>query len=203
MPGSIKIDDGSGNYTILTNAGSLGSDKTITIPNTTGTMALTSDVPAGNPAFDVVDVWNLTADLSSPANPITSNLAQYTTGIATTIGTGMSVSSGIWTFPQTGIWKVTAQGLAKQLTNSVNAYIYIRGSNDNFSTNNILGLMYFNGPTTNIHTPGNVSVFVDIQDTTTDKVRFDWGGHSSGQFSLLAWSNIFSTGFQFERIADT
>jgi hypothetical protein len=43
MPGSIKIDDGSGNYTILTNGGSLGSDKTITIPNTTGTMALTSD----------------------------------------------------------------------------------------------------------------------------------------------------------------
>ena len=43
MPGEIKIDDGSGNYTILTNAGSLGSDKTITIPNNTGTLALTSD----------------------------------------------------------------------------------------------------------------------------------------------------------------
>jgi len=43
MPGQIKIDDGSGNYTVLTNGGSLGSDKTITIPNTTGTMALTSD----------------------------------------------------------------------------------------------------------------------------------------------------------------
>ena len=46
MPGSIKIDDGAGRYTILTNGGSLGSDKTITIPNTTGTMALTSDIPA-------------------------------------------------------------------------------------------------------------------------------------------------------------
>lgn len=40
MPGQIKIDDGSGNYTILTNGGSLGSDKTITIPNETGTVAL-------------------------------------------------------------------------------------------------------------------------------------------------------------------
>ena len=40
MPGSIKIDDGSGNYTILTNAGSLGSDKTITIPNLTGTVGI-------------------------------------------------------------------------------------------------------------------------------------------------------------------
>ena len=43
MPGQIKIDDGSGNYTVLTNGGSLGSDKTITLPNTTGTVALTSD----------------------------------------------------------------------------------------------------------------------------------------------------------------
>ena len=43
MPGQMKIDDGAGNYTVLTNGGSLGSDKTITIPNTTGTMALTSD----------------------------------------------------------------------------------------------------------------------------------------------------------------
>jgi len=42
MPGSIKIDDGSGNYTILTNAGSLGSDKTLTIPNETGTLNLQS-----------------------------------------------------------------------------------------------------------------------------------------------------------------
>jgi hypothetical protein len=42
MPGSIKIDDGSGNYTILTNAGSLGLDKTITIPNETGTLNLQS-----------------------------------------------------------------------------------------------------------------------------------------------------------------
>ena len=31
MPGSIKIDDGSGNYTILTSPTSLGSDKTFTL----------------------------------------------------------------------------------------------------------------------------------------------------------------------------
>jgi len=42
MPGQIKIDDGAGNYTILTNAGSLGSDKTITIPNETATLATTN-----------------------------------------------------------------------------------------------------------------------------------------------------------------
>ena len=47
MPGQIKIDDGSGNYTILTNAGSLGSDKTITIPNETATLATTTATNLG------------------------------------------------------------------------------------------------------------------------------------------------------------
>ena len=48
MPGSIKIDDGSGNYTILTNAGSLGSDKTITVPNETATLATTTATDLGH-----------------------------------------------------------------------------------------------------------------------------------------------------------
>jgi len=47
MPGEIKIDDGAGNYTILTNAGSLGSDKTITIPNETATLATTNATNLG------------------------------------------------------------------------------------------------------------------------------------------------------------
>ena len=51
MPGSIKIDDGSGNYTILTNAGSLGSDKTLTVPNSTGTLATTAATNLGGLVF--------------------------------------------------------------------------------------------------------------------------------------------------------
>ena len=66
MPGSIKIDDGSGNYTILTNAGSLGSDKTITIPNETGTLATTTT----SGIIQEADQWKLNADLTSSHNPI-------------------------------------------------------------------------------------------------------------------------------------
>ena len=61
MPGSIKIDDGSGNYTILTNAGSLGSDKTITIPNETATLATTTATDLGG----LVKLASATASSSS------------------------------------------------------------------------------------------------------------------------------------------
>lgn len=58
MPGSIKIDDGSGNYTILTNAGSLGSDKTITIPNETGTLATAISKTSYTPTFRNLTLGN-------------------------------------------------------------------------------------------------------------------------------------------------
>ena len=102
MPGSIKIDDGSGNYTILTNAGSLGSDKTITIPNETATLATTNGITEA-------DSWRLTTNFSGDATPIASNLERddyYGSGL---LGTGMTESSGVFTFPSTGIYLVVFQ----------------------------------------------------------------------------------------------
>ena len=84
MPGSIKIDDGSGNYTILTNAGSLGSDKTITVPNETGTMLTT-----GGAMFDI---WRQTTDTTGTAGDytLTSNWERVDDATIGFIGTGMS-----------------------------------------------------------------------------------------------------------------
>ena len=98
MPGQIKIDDGSGNYTILTNGGSLGSDKTITIPNTTGTMALTSDITSG---LSSAQQFRLTANVTSTGD-ITSNWAVPNTENQGNLGSLVSESSGIFSFSSTG-----------------------------------------------------------------------------------------------------
>ena len=63
MPGSIKIDDGSGNYTILTSPTSLGADKTITMTND---------------GIKEVDQWTLTAAVTSDA-VVSSNLSRLST----------------------------------------------------------------------------------------------------------------------------
>ena len=91
MPGSIKIDDGSGNYTILTSPTSLGSDKTITMTND---------------GIKVADQWRLTTNITNTNADITSNLERIDTAPQGVLGTGMSESSGIFTFPSTGIWQV-------------------------------------------------------------------------------------------------
>ena len=77
MPGQIKIDDGSGNYTILTNAGSLGSDKTITIPNETATLATTTATDLGGLVkLDSTTGTNV-SDLTVDTNIDNSLYSQY------------------------------------------------------------------------------------------------------------------------------
>ena len=131
MPGSIKIDDGSGNYTILTNGGSLGSDKTITIPNETGTLATTTT----SGIIQEADQWKLNTDLTSSHNPIAGTYFEREDRLSgmtgAYIGTGMSVNStGHWTFPSTGIWKIEFKG-ATYMTSYSGGYIYCYGTINN------------------------------------------------------------------------
>ena len=69
---------------------------TITVPGSTGTMALTSDISAGG--LTEADIWYLTANSASSADPISTNLARASQGEMGNLGTGMSVSSGIGHF---------------------------------------------------------------------------------------------------------
>jgi hypothetical protein len=202
MPGSIKIDDGSGNYTILTNAGSLGSDKTITIPNTTGTMALTSDISAGG--LSEADEWNLTANFTTAgSNDITSNLSRPTGTLQSYMGTGMTQSSGIFTFPSTGYWLVTASAYI-QATTSDGATLDIMSTNDNFTSEDLIATMViglFNSGNIDNST-GFCSTIIDVTDTSNHKVKFRAGSITSG--TVIAGSaNHSLTSFKFLKLGDT
>jgi len=54
-----------------------------------------------------VDMWRLISDFTQNADPITNNFERCDTDNFTKIGTGMSHSSGTFTFGTTGIYKVT------------------------------------------------------------------------------------------------
>ena len=66
------------------------------------------DVSALSAGLTEYDQWNLTSNITSNTDPITSGFARPTGTLQTKLGTGMSHSSGIWTFPATGIYKVEA-----------------------------------------------------------------------------------------------
>ena len=168
MPGQIKIDDGSGNYTILTNGGSLGSDKTITIPNTTGTMALTSDITSG---LSSAQQFRLTANVSSTGD-ITSNWAVPNTENQGNLGSLVSESSGIFSFSSTGFYYIRFD-VDHTVTVAANTFgiIEILLTDDN-STYTSAAFAYFGGQSDYDQGFGGISTIIDVTNTTNDKVKF-------------------------------
>src|SRR6056300_1552169 len=164
MPGQIKIDDGAGNYTILTNAGSLGSDKTITIPNETATLATTNGIT-------VADQWRLTANITNTTGDITTNLERIDNTISGIIGSGVTESSGIFSFPSTGIWYINLSGSLTS-TNVGDNNFYLKGTDDNFSTE--FDLIRLDGDNSNASSANWVSsgnTIIDVTDTANIKVK--------------------------------
>jgi len=192
MPGSIKIDDGSGNYTILTNAGSLGSDKTITIPNETATLATTTATE--------IDVWALTANIAGTNADITSNLARATGTNIANKGTGMTESSGIFTFPSTGYWQVTAKGYV-QVLDDTSAVIAIKTTDNNSTYTNVSYTGAGHRSTAEAHHNIETSIILEIDDTSNDKVKFATISFESDS-TLQGDATGLDTRFTFVKLGD-
>ena len=195
MPGQIKIDDGAGNYTILTNAGSLGSDKTITIPNETATLATTNGIT-------VADQWRLTANITNTTGDITTNLERIDNTISGIIGSGVTESSGIFSFPSTGIWYINVSA-SQTSTNVGDNNFYLKGTDDNFSTE--FDLIRLDGDNSNGSSANWVSsgnTIIDVTDTANIKVKMYINQTSTG--ALLMGSTDFNrTSITFIRLGDT
>jgi hypothetical protein len=61
-----------------------------------------AEVPAGG--ITEADQWRLTTHFTGDANPIASNLERVDSDGFSLLGTGMTQSSGIFSFPSTGYW---------------------------------------------------------------------------------------------------
>ena len=117
------IQDGGGNA-IITSDGS-------------GTF--TSNLP--NTGITMLDQWRLTSALSLSGNSttaITANLERNDTSGFAQIGTGMTESSGVFTFPSTGIYEIYAFGNFYGGLDITFCRVEIRTSSDNFSSDDTL-----------------------------------------------------------------
>jgi len=176
MPGQIKIDDGAGNYTILTNAGSLGSDKTITIPNETATLATTNGITE-------YDQWQLVDSTSAGTNgDLSGTWSRFDHPGATYIGTGMSVSSGVFTFPSTGKWEVSFTGRIANTDADDQTNILTKFTSDNSTYSNVAIVGEGSGAAAASRGTGTSFVLLDITDTSNCKVKFEVASSSANSF---------------------
>jgi len=142
------------------------------------------------------DQFRLTANVTSDAD-ITANLERVDTGGFGKIGTGMSQSSGIFTFPSTGIYLILVQSYI-QAGSSDNVYVFTKTTTDNSSYVHVGSCGGgFGGEKTYF----SQNMF-DVTNTTTHKLKFT--ANSIGGSSIIAGdTNQNITSFTFIRLGDT
>ncbi len=160
------------------------------------------DVSAITQGITEVDQWSLNTSLTSSTDPITQ--WTRTTGLllpsGAAIGTGMSVSSGVFTFPQTGIYRVEFKAIVRFSAYS-GGYTYIYSTNDNGSNWDNVSSTEGQGQTNYDTADSNATVILDITDLSNDKVKFRF--YDEGSATLAGGTGFFGTGVSFIRLGDT
>ena len=179
----------------------LTSKVTGTLPVANGGTNLSSGFANG---ITMLDQWRLTSALSLSGNAttaITANLERNDTSGFAQIGTGMTESSGVFTFPSTGIYEIYAFGNFYGGLDIAFCRVEIRTSSDNFSSDDTLqnagNAHTFNG----YYAMAPAYAVFDVTNTSTHKVKFNARHGNSG--SLLGSTSNNTTLFSFKRIGDT
>jgi len=175
-------------------------------PVANGGTALSSGFVNGG-GITEADQWRITSDLSVGASTVITANWERNDSNFDKIGTGMSQTSGEFSFPSTGVWQITANsswraagsdetylGIIIQLsTNSGGAY----GDNSRNFT------FLYNGLSGSAeHSSQMTQTIIDVTDASTFRVKFE-GQASNGTCDLLGNSGTSESTFTFLRLGDT
>ena len=118
------------------------------------------------------DIWRITADLTGDQTPISSGWERADTDSQNYIGTGMTESSGVFTFPSTGIYLVNFYAsLINNSTGDALIALYISPTtNDSSFTNGAVSYTSISSST--YYNNGTASFLFDVTNTSTHKVQF-------------------------------
>jgi len=148
------------------------------------------------------DQWRLNADFTSNNTTINAGWERNDSTGFGYIGTGMTESSGIFTFPSTGIYWIHFKANMLNSTTSQYLGIGIETTPDN-STYTEVANSYTNAYTGNAHSVVVTNIFFDVTNTSTHKVRFSTKSPQAGTNTVLSNSGKNITDVTFIRLGDT
>jgi len=146
------------------------------------------------------DQFRLTADLSTNVDPISSNLERVDDATFSKIGTGMSLSSGIYTFPVTGLYLVSTDATVSYSGND-NAIIEVYASSDSGSSYARLTQSISGSSASNITNSMHSSNFVNVTNASTFRVKFSSTSVSTA--NIKGNTDFNRTYFTFIRLGDS
>ena len=153
--------------------------------------------------ISVADQWRLTANITGTNAVISSNLERVNTGGQGSLGSAMSVSSGVWTFPSTGIYWVMFDGNGQADSAADNMAVIMEATTNNSSYSDVAyGTDSGGGAAQDQSASIILSSLIDVTDTSNVKVRFETSSFASGSY-LGGDGDINYSTFTFIRLGDT
>ena len=193
------IQDADGNNIINESSNTItigASGDTVTIPS--GCTLTNSGTATGFGGITMADQWRLTATTNDGTDAdITSNWERVDTAGAGFVGSAMTESSGVFTFPSTGMYLVATSWYIIAGSDG-SATIRTQVTENNSS--------YVDASIANAHSVGNSTCpsnyIVDVTDTSNVKVKFRTTSFASGT-SIYGETTITYSGVWFIRLGDT
>jgi hypothetical protein len=149
----------------------------------------------------MTDSWKITAQVNVATDAdITTNWERDDTSGAGFIGTGLTESSGIFTFPQTGIYQIFyTMNITTSGTDSA-FFLHLKTSID--GTNYISHSIICNGYIAGDQITSSVDTIFDVTNTTNCKFKFYTDNFTTGT-SVYGDTNMLRSGFNVIRLGDT
>ena len=132
---------------------------------------------SGVGGLSVGDQWRITADttMATTGDFFTANWERVDGTGQGTVGSAMTESSGVFTFPETGVYLVTFQGslyTGTTATGSVQLGVQIHVTTNNSSYTEIADGYFWNPSNQFTFNWGQTSTMIDVTDTSNVKVKF-------------------------------
>ena len=172
-----------------------------TLQHTNGTTAATIDSSGkvtlpNNPVC--IDQYRINS--SASVDGTITTWEQVDDASFSTVGTSMSVSSGVFTFPHTGVYRVFLFANPSQSSADYGVNISIEVSSDSGSNYDALALAI--SGQNNQQSSMSAEAFVNVTDTSTFRVILKAGSLSGGSH-FQADTNWNRTAVSFMRVADS
>jgi hypothetical protein len=195
--GNIISFDASGDPVAI----ATGSDGQVLTSTGAGSPPAFEAIPAGG--ITEFDMHRLTTQITANTDPITSGLERPDDATFSKIGTGVSQSSGVWSFPSTGLWQV---GGAFQMLPDTNdtLVVNVSATADNGSNwDHVVQINNKSGSGAQSGAKSDGFTLVNCTDTSNVKVKFSCGSFDNSTSRIQANSDMNFTYFYFIRIGDS
>jgi hypothetical protein len=209
----ITLGDSADTITIPSGATLDASNATVTIPAVNLTTGVTGTLPVANGGTNLTsgfangiteaDQFRLTANLTANADPISANLERVDNATFAKIGTGMTLSSGVYTFPRTGLYQVESTAMLTWINDPDSIQVEMYASSDSGSTyDQIARIAVTVNPSDVFALTFSNSAFVNVTDASTFRVKFVLASLDASNY-LSGSSTTNYTFFTFTRLGDS